>query len=217
MRRSWHSVTGTLASTAAEEYAPRIMSQQYNLSNLNAPVIPSLTEQDARPPRGAGTLWWFPPVVNDRAARTTAMLVVVLTVVTVVVSLLGFGTAALVLNALLFIGFVLRVLAGPRFDPFGQLSVRWLAGAVFGEPLMTAGPPKRFAQGIGVVFSGVALVLRLVSGDAATVAADVVLALLVVAASLEGFAGFCLGCRIFAWLQDRGVVSADIRADCAVR
>jgi len=45
----------------------------------------------------------------------------------------------------------------------------------------------------------------------------VVLALLVVAASLEGFAGFCLGCRIFAWLQDRGVVSADIRADCAVR
>ena len=216
MRRSWHSVTGTLASTAAGEYAPRIMSQQYNLSNLNAPVIPSLTEQDARPPRGAGTLWWFPPVVNDRAARTP-MLVVVLTVVTVVVSLLGFGTAALVLNALLFIGFVLRVLAGPRFDPFGQLSVRWLAGAVFGEPLMTAGPPKRFAQGIGVAFSGVALVLRLVGGDIAVVAADVVLALLVVAASVEGFAGFCLGCRIFAWLQHRGMISADIRADCAVR
>ncbi|WP_312776923.1 hypothetical protein [Corynebacterium variabile] len=49
-------MTGTLASTAAGEYAPRIMSQQYNLSNLNAPVIPSLIEQDARPPRGVGTL-----------------------------------------------------------------------------------------------------------------------------------------------------------------
>ena len=118
------------------------------------------------------------------------------------------------LNLLLFLGFVLRLLAGPRFDPFGQVSVRWLARAVFGEPVMTAGPPKRFAQGIGVVFSGVALVFRLVGWP---LAADVVLLLLVVAASLEGFAGLCLGCRMFGWLQNRGVISPDIASDCAVR
>jgi hypothetical protein len=180
------------------------------------PVIPprSAGEADARPPRGPATLWWFPPVVNDRAARTTAMLVVALSVATVVVSLVGWQVAATVLNLLLFLGFVLRLLAGPRFDPFGQVSVRWLARAVFGEPVMTAGPPKRFAQGIGVVFSGVALVFRLVGWP---LAADVVLLLLVVAASLEGFAGLCLGCRMFGWLQNRGVISPDIASDCAVR
>lgn len=103
------------------EYAPRSMSQR---CNLNVPVVASSSGRDARPPCGAGTLWWFPPVVDDRAARATAMLVVALTVVTVVASLLGWGTVALALNALLFAGFVLHLLAGPRFDPFGRLSVR---------------------------------------------------------------------------------------------
>lgn len=169
---------------------------------------------DAVPPRGITTLWWFPPVVNDRAARTTAMLVVALSVAVLVTSCIGLWTVALVLNILLLAGFVLRVLAGPRFDPFGQVSVRWLASAVFGDPVMTAGPPKRFAQGIGVAFSAMSLVFRTVGGEAA---ADVVLLCLVTAASLEGFAGFCLGCRMFAWLRDRGLVSAEVRADCAVR
>lgn len=194
--------------------------------NLNTPVIPPRSTQEEVPPAGVRALWWFPPVVNDRAARTTAMLVVVLTVLTVVTSLAGWDAVALVLNTLLFLGFVLRVLAGPRFDPFGRLSVRWLAQAVFGDPLPTAGPPKRFAQGIGVVFSGVALVLRLtgltgstgLAGSTGwTGAADVVLSLLIVAASLEGFVGLCLGCRAFSWLQDRGLISAEIRSDCAVR
>ncbi|OLT50776.1 hypothetical protein BJF89_09850 [Corynebacterium sp. CNJ-954] len=159
-------------------------------------------------------MWWFPPVVNDRAARTTAMLVVALTVVTVALSMAGFTGAATVAGTLLFVGFLLRVLAGPRFDPFGQLSVRWLAQRVFGPPVFVAGAPKRFAQMIGLLFSGTALGLR-VAG--LTGASDVVLLLLVAAASLEGFMGVCLGCLIFARLQQWGVVPGDIRADCAVR
>lgn len=166
------------------------------------------------PPTGPSTLWWFPPVVNDRAARTTAMLVVALTVVTVALSRAGFTGAATVAGTLLFVGFLLRVLAGPRFDPFGQLSVRWLAQRVFGPPVLVAGAPKRFAQVIGLLFSGTALGLR-VAG--LTGASDVVLLLLVAAASLEGFMGVCLGCLLFARLQQWGVVPGDIRADCAVR
>jgi hypothetical protein len=116
--------------------------------------------QSEFPPTGPSTLWWFPPVVNDRAARTTAMLVVALTVVTVALSMAGFTGAATVAGTLLFVGFLLRVLAGPRFDPFGQLSVRWLAQRVFGPPVLVAGAPKRFAQMIGLLFSGTALGLR---------------------------------------------------------
>ncbi|HIW90257.1 MAG TPA: DUF4395 domain-containing protein [Candidatus Corynebacterium avicola] len=189
---------------------------------LNNPVIPSITQREAQatPPSGIATLWWFPPVVNDKAARTTAMLVVALSAVTLVFSWVGASGVAIVLNLLLLVGFVLRVLGGPRFDPFGQLSVRVLAGKVFGDPVLTAGPPKRFAQGIGVVFSAVSLALRIAGGGedgGLTVAADIVLLLLVVAASLEGFAGYCLGCRVFSQLQAWGIVRADVRSDCVVR
>ncbi|WP_145941111.1 DUF4395 domain-containing protein [Corynebacterium glyciniphilum] len=166
------------------------------------------------PPTGPSTLWWFPPVVNDRAARATAMLVVALTVVTVALSRSGLTVAAMVAGTLLVVGFLSRVLAGPRFDPFGQLSVRWLAQRMFGPPVLVAGAPKRFAQMIGLLFSGTALGLR-VAG--LTGASDIVLLLLVAAASLEGFMGVCLGCLLFARLQQWGVVPGDIRADCAVR
>ncbi|MGJ0182427.1 DUF4395 domain-containing protein [Corynebacterium glyciniphilum] len=166
------------------------------------------------PPTGPSALWWFPPVVNDRAARTTAMLVVALAAVTVVLSWMGLAVPAMVTATLLFGGFILRVLAGPRFDPFGQLSVRWLAQWVFGEPVLVGGAPKRFAQMIGLVFSGAALGLR--AADL-TGASDIVLILLIVAASLEGFMGVCLGCLLFGRLQQWRVIPGDIRSDCAVR
>jgi hypothetical protein len=35
-----------------------------------------------------------------------------------------------------------------------------------------------------------------------------------VAASLEAFAGFCLGCAIFGFLQRRGLIPADICEAC---
>ena len=176
------------------------------------PVLARRTT-DPGPPRGVATLWWFPPVVNDRAARSTAVLVVLLTVVVLVLSRAGWSTAADVAHGLLLLGFLLRVLAGPRFDPFGQLSVRYLAGRLFGDPVPVAGAPKRFAQLIGALFSGTALALRL-TGFAG--AADVVLVGLLLAAALEGFLGFCLGCRMFSQLQRLGVVSDEVRSDCAL-
>ena len=74
------------------------------------------------------------------------------------------------------------------------------------------GPPKRFAQGIGVAFSVTALVLELVGADTAAV---VVIAMLLVAASLEAFAGFCLGCVMFSGLIRLGVVPESVCAECA--
>jgi hypothetical protein len=52
-----------------------------------------------------------------------------------------------------------------------------------GPPAYVPGPPKRFAQGIGAAFSTTAAVLAL--GFGAGTAADVLVALLVVAATLE--------------------------------
>ena len=149
----------------------------------------------------------FPNPVNDYAARCTAGLVVALTLCT----LLTTGTLALWLNIILFVGFVLRILGGPRYSPFGRLSVHVLAPRVAPLPKLVPGPPKRFAQGIGVIFSATALILRL--ADLPGWSNGVLIALLV-AALLESALGFCLGCWLFGHLQRWGVIPHSVCEEC---
>lgn len=149
------------------------------------------------------TLFAFPNPVNEYAARITAGLVVVLSVVTL---LTGFGWGLGVIAA----GFWLRVLFGPRISPLARLSVKVLTPRL-GKSRLVPGPPKRFAQGIGAAMSTAAAVL-LAAGLAP--AAWILLAVLIVAASLEAFAGFCLGCAIFGFLQRRGLIPEDVCEAC---
>jgi hypothetical protein len=74
------------------------------------------------------------------------------------------------------------------------------------------GLPKRFAQAIGAVFSVSAAVLAL--GFGLTTAADVLLGLLIVAATLESVFGLCLGCKAFATLMRWGVVPVEVCERC---
>ena len=145
----------------------------------------------------------FPNPVNEYAARITAGLVVLLAAVTL---LTGFGWGLAVIAA----GFWLRVLFGPRISPLALLSVRVLAPRL-GRVKLVPGPPKRFAQGIGAAMSTAAAIL-LAAGLAP--AAWLLLAVLIVAASLEAFAGFCLGCAIFGLLQRRGLIPDDVCEAC---
>lgn len=149
------------------------------------------------------TVFSFPNPVNEYAARVTAALVVLLSVVTL---LTGFGWGLAVIAA----GFWLRVLFGPRISPLAQLSVKVLTPRL-GKTRLVPGPPKRFAQGIGAAVSTAAAVL-LAAGLAP--AAWILLAVLIVAASLEAFAGFCLGCAIFGFLQRRGLIPEDVCEAC---
>lgn len=159
----------------------------------------------AAAPTGADrpALFAFPNPVNEYAARITAGLVVVLAVATL---LTGFGWGL----ALIAAGFWLRVLFGPRISPLALLSVKVLAPRM-GRAKLVPGPPKRFAQGIGAAVSTGAAALFL-AGFAP--AAWILLAVLIVAASLEAFAGFCLGCAIFGFLQRRGMIPEDVCEAC---
>lgn len=145
----------------------------------------------------------FPNPVNEYAARITAGLVVLLAGATV----LSGSVWGLVLIAA---GFWLRVLFGPRISPLALLSVKVLAPRL-GSARLVPGPPKRFAQGVGTVVSTTALILFLAG---AAPAAWIALAVLIAAASLEAFAGFCLGCVIFGVLQRRGLIPEDICEAC---
>ncbi|MDR7082938.1 fatty acid desaturase [Arthrobacter ginsengisoli] len=158
-------------------------------------------------PSAPATAWRrvfaFPNPVNEYAARVTAALVVLLSVV---VLLTGFGWGLAAIAA----GFWLRVLFGPRISPLAQLSVKVLTPRL-GKTRLVPGPPKRFAQGIGAAMSTAAAVL-LAAGLAP--ASWILLAVLIVAASLEAFAGFCLGCAIFGFLQRRGLIPENVCEAC---
>jgi hypothetical protein len=153
----------------------------------------------------AKKLFSFPNPVNEISARIVAGGVVVLAAVTI-----AFDQPWL--TAVLAYGFVARVLTGPTLSPLGQLSVRVLTPLLGAEPRPVAGPPKRFAQGIGVAFSVTAAILAL--GFGLRGAAYVTLGVLIVAALLESALGLCLGCRVFAVLMRVGIIPEEVCEAC---
>jgi hypothetical protein len=149
-------------------------------------------------------LFSFPHPVNEKAARTVAGLVVVLAVTALV-------TQVWWLTVPLALGFWARVLTGPTLSVFGQLATRVIAPRL-GTPRFVAGPPKRFAQGMGAAMSTAAAVLAL---SGAHTAATVVLVVLIAAARLASVFGYCLGCKVFGVLMRLGAVPDDVCAECS--
>lgn len=148
-------------------------------------------------------IFTFPNPVNEKAARSVAGGVVVLAALTLL-------TQWWWLAALLAVGFALRVAGGPRYSPLGRLAVHVIA-PYFGAPRLVPGPPKRFAQAVGLLFSG-ASAIALAMG--ATTVATVLLAVLVVFALLESALGFCAGCWAFGHLMRLGVIPEETCAAC---
>lgn len=147
----------------------------------------------------------FPDPVNEMSARLVAAGVVLMGLATIAFD------AKWILIPLAY-GFVARVLTGPTLSPLGQLVTRVVTPRLDVEPKYVPGPPKRFAQGIGVAFSLTALVLAFAFDDFG--AAKVVLAMLVVAATLESVFALCLGCKAFALLMRVGIIPAEVCERC---
>jgi len=146
----------------------------------------------------------FPNPVNETSARLVAFGVVLMGI-----TFLVFRQWWLLVP--LAFGFLARVLAGPRFSPLGRLVTEVITPRLRGEHRFVPGPPKRFAQGIGLVFSGGALLAWALGAPVVSVA---LIAGLVVAASLEAFAGVCLGCIVFGYLMRWGVIPASVCEAC---
>ena len=159
----------------------------------------------ASPGDPAPSLWSFPNPVNEVAARTVATGVVVMALG---VAVAGWGWLLVPLTY----GFWARVLTGPTLSPLGQFATRVVAPRLREHERLVPGPPKRFAQAIGVAFSTTASVLWLLG---TTGAARVVVAALAGAAFLEAAFGLCLGCRAFALLMRAGLVPEQVCEDCA--
>ncbi len=152
----------------------------------------------------ARALFSFPNPVNEVSARLVAAGVVLMCVLTIAFDL---RWATIVIA----FGFVARVLTGPTLSPLGQFVTRVVTPRLPIAERPVAGPPKRFAQGMGVAFSVTALIL---TGLGYWTAAEVFLGLLAAAALLESAFGLCLGCKAFAVLMRVGVVPEEVCERC---
>jgi hypothetical protein len=151
----------------------------------------------------------FPSSVNETSARLVASGVLVQ------------GLAFLIIRQWwvlvpLTYGFLARVLTGPTLSPLAQFVTRVVTPRI--APLtesgheMVPGPPKRFAQLVGLTFSGGALLAVAFGGDTLAL---VLIVGLVMAASLEAFVGLCLGCIVFAKLMRWGIIPASVCEECS--
>jgi hypothetical protein len=150
------------------------------------------------------SLFSFPNPVNEVSARLVAAGVVLMSVLTIALDLKW-------MTVVIAYGFVARVLTGPTLSPLGQLVTRVVTPRLGLPARPVPGPPKRFAQGIGAAFSLSALVL---TGLGYWTAAEAMLGLLVVAATLESALGICLGCMTFGLLMRAGVVPDEVCERC---
>ena len=154
-------------------------------------------------------LFRFPDPVNETSARVVAGGVVLQAL-----AFLLTGQGWLLVP--LVYGFVARVATGPTLSPLGQIATRVVTPRLARvEHRLVPGPPKRFAQAIGVAFSAVAAVAWLAG---APTVSYVVIGLLAVAATLESAFAVCLGCiayRFFWECEDCNDISERLRASMA--
>lgn len=146
----------------------------------------------------------FPNPVNEYAARTVAGCVLIL-------SLVASLTLWLPLAIFLTYGFTARVLTGPTMSPLGLLATRLIVPKIIKQEKDVAGPPKRFAQAIGFLFSTAALLLLL--GDQGSIAIMLYLVLALFAA-LESIISFCAGCWAFGLLMKAGLIPEKVCIEC---
>ncbi|PZC48641.1 MAG: protein of unknown function (DUF4395) [Chloroflexi bacterium] len=154
---------------------------------------------------GLKTLFSFPHPVNEYAARSVAAMIFTITVITI-------ATDVSWLTLVLVYSFLAHVLAGPRFSPIGTFASRVIAPKVLRRDRPVAGPPKQFAQSVGLLFSTTAAVL--IYGFGLVGAAQAVLGVLALFAALEAFAGFCAGCFVFGYLMQWGLIPKEICERC---
>jgi hypothetical protein len=153
----------------------------------------------------ASRLFSFPNPVNEVSARLVAGGVVIMCLVEIAFDLRW-------LTLVIAYGFVARVLTGPTLSPLGQLVTRVMTPLLGLPAKPVPGPPKRFAQGIGVVFAVTAAVLAL--GFESRFGSTIALGMLAAAAILESVFGLCLGCKMFALLMKIGLIPEAICAEC---
>ena len=151
------------------------------------------------------TFFSFPNPVNEIAARLVAGMVLILSI-TILAT--GYQWA----YVLLAYGFLARVLTGPTLSPMGLLATRVLLPLLGNPDRPVPGPPKRFAQTIGLIFSASALTSSLTM-DASALPMTLI-GVLAVFAAQKSLAGFRAACFVYSCLMRWGMIPKSVCEAC---
>ena len=152
-------------------------------------------------------LFSFPNPVNDYAARAVAAIVIILVVLFEI-------TANEFLLLFITYGFLARVLTGPTLSPVGLLATKIIVPTLGSPSKLVPGPPKRFAQFIGLLIS-LSATIALFVFDSPT-SARYLMAVICFFASLESILGFCAGCFVFGWLMKLNLIPESVCESCMI-
>jgi hypothetical protein len=153
----------------------------------------------------------FPETVNEVSARFVAAGVFTLSFIALISIQLNSNLGP-ILNIILIIGFLARVSSGPKWSPLAIFVTKILVPNLKFNEKIVPGPPKRFAQAIGLAVSTLILLFLVLGIKELSMA---LLIILMIFAFLESALGFCFGCKIFGSLIKLGIIPKKVCEKCA--
>ncbi|CAN5264368.1 DUF4395 domain-containing protein [soil metagenome] len=141
--------------------------------------------------------------IDPRAPRFGAGITAALLLVVIALALLGATVAATVVFALIVAGFAWGAFAGIQRHPYGRLFKQLIRPRLTPPTELEDPKPPTFAQGVGLVITGLGLVLALVG---VPLALPIAAALAFIAAFLNSVFAYCLGCQIYLLLVRAGLL-----------
>ena len=154
----------------------------------------------------------FPNPVNEVSARFVASGVFLISIFSLIFMFLNKfqnfpNSYPLIILSLLTYGFLARDSSGPKISPLALLVTKVIVPNINIKEKLVAGPPKRFAQLIGLIMSGLALILFIFSLEEVSM---IIITILIIFTFLEFFLGFCAGCKVFNILIKIGFIPQTI-------
>jgi len=153
----------------------------------------------------------FPELINEVAARLVAIGVLVLSSV-VLFLLIDKNNYVLFFLSILIYGFLARVSSGPKISPLALFVTKLIVPRLNFKEKLVPGPPKRFAQGIGLIFSLFTAITFVVNLNSISI---LLISILILFAALEAFIGFCAGCKVFKLLMNIGLIPNNVCEKCS--
>lgn len=135
--------------------------------------------------------------IDPRGPRFGATITATLLLITVFLALIGAQTAATILLTLIVALFAWGAFAGIGRHPYGAIFKAFVRPKLAPPTELEDPRPPTFAQLVGLIVTGVGLLLALLGVPAAV---PIAAAFAFVAAFLNAAFGYCLGCQIYLLL-----------------
>ena len=150
------------------------------------------------------SIFSFPETINEYAARTVAGFIAIM-------ALAYLQSHNIYLLAFMIYGFLARVVAGPSLSPIALLVTKIIIPQMGNPYAECPGPPKRFAQLVGLIFTSSSFYF-IINGE--LIAGYLLIGVLALFASLESIMGFCAGCWFFKQMMKWGWIPQKVCKKC---